>query len=363
MRLRKFQETLGRDELAVVTSDADLGYLAGLRDEDVALMITRDRAVLFGESSARRGLWEDEENLEEKASRAGVAEVASRTELEAYLKKDGRTPLSDLRARVGRLRNIKDESEIQAMRKAAQITAHGHREVMRRARAGLSETEIAAIFLEAIASKGAIETAYSSIVGSGRRSLVLHARAGERVLAAGELVLVDAAAKWKRYCADVTRTWPVDSQFTPEQRRIYDVVLSAQKTAIHAVAPGRTLASVHDLAKETLIAGLESLGLREAREKMGEWFPHGTGHWLGLEVHDPAPRREADGSDVVLAAGMVLTVEPGLYFRGEADPAAYRGLGVRIEDDVLVTADGCEVLSAGLEKEVEEIEYLRSRGR
>lgn len=391
MKLAAFQKKLAETRsAAVVPSGADLFYLTGVMDAGLWLWVDGGQSILLGADSEHARLWDDEESLVEKAKRGGIAATGAKSELSKRLMeeaaklndvllpfgtdaeldrevlktvamaggknlarvREGGLALRDLRSVLGAQRNVKDAKEIEAMRQAARITAEGHREVMKRARAGMSEADVAAIFLSVISSKGITETAYGSIVGSGPRAMVLHARAGDRALGNGELVLMDAAAKKAGYCSDVTRTFPVDTRFTQEQHGIYEIVLKAQKVAIAAVKPGATLGGIHDLARDTMVDGLERLGIREARGKIGEWFPHGTSHWLGLEVHDSCPRRTADGAELALSPGMVLTVEPGLYLRG---------MGIRIEDDVLVTASGHEVLSAGLEKEVEEIEYLRSQ--
>lgn len=400
MRLQTLQRKLAETRsVALVPSGPDLFYLTGLKDAGLWLWADGMKTVLLGSNDEHARLWDDEESLQEKARRGGIGQTAGRAELSKRLVdeaaglgeillpfgvdgeletgvfqtlamaggrnlarvREGGIAVRDLRSVLGSLRNVKEARESDAMRRAAGITAEGHRAVMKRAHAGQSEADVATIFLSVISAKGAGETAYGTIVGSGPRACVLHARAGDRVLRSGELVLMDAAAKKDGYCSDVTRTFPVDAKFTREQREIYELVLKAQKAAIAAVKPGATLGGIHELARDTMVAGLEKLGVTDARERIDEWFPHGTSHWIGIEVHDSCPRRKADGSEVALAPGMVLTVEPGLYFRDENAPAKYRGMGVRIEDDVLVTATGNEVLSAGLEKEADEIEFLRSQ--
>lgn len=388
-----------REVVFLIPSGPDLFYLTGLKDSGLLLWVDSRRACLFGRlKDSTRSLWEDEESLESKVRRVGLDEAVDVSELLPELRRESKdfrelifpwgvdssldrllaeffaekkgparrrsegVAVRDLRSVLGSLRLLKDDAEIAAMRKAAKASVEAHREVMRTARSGRSELEIGTDFLGALTRQGVGETAYASIIASGPRALVLHARAGERKLSEGELVLVDAAGKADSYCSDVTRTWPVSARFTKQQREVYSIVLAAQKAVLEAVGPGETLGSLHRLAEARLTEGLRRLGFAKEELRLKERFNHGTSHWLGLEVHDSCPYEEPDGGEIRLRPGMVFTVEPGLYFRDSSDPADYRGIGVRIEDDVLVTASGCEVLSAGLEKEVEEIESLRGRG-
>jgi Xaa-Pro aminopeptidase len=201
---------------------------------------------------------------------------------------------------------------------------------------------------------------------------VLHYVSNDRRAADGDLVLVDAGAAWGMYGSDITRTFPVSGRFTAPQRELYEVVLAAHDAAIAAVHPGATVAGVHDAAVRALTEGMLEVGLLEgesAEALIGEgehrrYFLHQTSHWLGLDVHDVGLYRAHD-EPVALAAGMVLTVEPGLYVRpdDERAPERFRGIGIRIEDDVLVTEGGCEVLTAALPTAAEEIERMVGRGQ
>jgi Xaa-Pro aminopeptidase len=269
--------------------------------------------------------------------------------------------LCDSRTLIGSLRHIKDEGEIELLRRAARATSFVHAQVMNQTLVGRSEREIANFIEAEFMKKGLQWTAYETIVGSGQRSTVLHARAGDRMIVEGEIVLIDAGGEWRGYCADVTRALPSGRRFTPAQRQVYSVVLEAQKLAIAAVAPGRTLGGIHELACNALREGLLALDLKwpNGKPDLNRLMPHGTSHWLGLDVHDPSPHLRDDGSEILLERGMCFTVEPGLYFReSEVAPLGYGGIGVRIEDDVVVGNQKADVLTSA-PKEIDEIEALR----
>lgn len=268
---------------------------------------------------------------------------------------------------VHEMRLHKSPEEIAWMRHAIDIAAEAHVEAMRATQPGVGEHEIEALLEYVFRRRGADGWAYPSIVAGGENATILHYTSNDRVLRAGELLLVDAGDDLGGYCADITRTFPVDRDPGERHRRIHDLVLQAQLAAIAHVRPGVTFESVHDRAVEVLAEGLVRLGIlpgdpRKAIED-GTYKPfymHRTSHWLGMDVHDVGAYRH-DGGSRILEPGMVLTVEPGLYFSPTAEeaPEAYRGIGVRIEDDVLVTRDGHEVLSAAVPKRIDEIMALR----
>jgi Xaa-Pro aminopeptidase len=264
------------------------------------------------------------------------------------------------------MRLHKQPEEIERMRRAAAISAVAHREALLAARAGTNEHEIEAAIDFAFRRLGGMGPAYPSIVASGPNATILHYTENSRDLKDGELLLIDAGAEYDHYCADVTRTYPVGAAFSAAQRQIYEIVLAAQKAAIEKVAPGVMFDDVHDAALRVLVEGLRSLGalsvpLDEAIEKGAYrlFYMHRTSHWLGMDVHDVGKYRLADKSRV-LEPGMVLTVEPGLYFaeNGTAEAAPFHGIGIRIEDDVLVTAQAHEVLTAEIPKEIGDLERL-----
>ncbi len=261
------------------------------------------------------------------------------------------------------LRLYKSRDEVRLMRLAAAIGGDGHRRAMQVLRPGLYEYEIEAELLHAFRRRNAVP-AYEPIIGGGRNACVLHYRTNDARLEDGDLLLIDAGAECHGYASDITRTLPVNGRYNPAQRAVYELVLHAQQAAIDAVRPGASWIAPHEAAVEVLTEGLLQLGLLKGslRECLKEqryrrFYMHKTGHWLGLDVHDVGDYR-IDGHYRQLEPGMVLTVEPGLYFppgtRGV--PARWQGIGIRIEDDVLVTADGADVLSAGVPKSIDEIE-------
>jgi Xaa-Pro aminopeptidase len=232
-------------------------------------------------------------------------------------------------------------------------------------RPGLYEYQVEAEFLHEFRSHGA-RPSYLPIVGSGPNTCVLHYHANDRQLRDGDLLLVDAGCEYDYYASDITRTYPVNGRFTPEQRAIYEVVLEAHAAAIAAVGPGRSWGEPHDAAVRAVARGLRRLGLLDgtpaAIVRSGSYktfFMHRTGHWLGMDVHDVGDYKVADEWRV-LEPGMALTVEPGIYIPPgmKGVPKHWWGIGVRIEDDVLVTADGAEVLTADLPRDPDAIEAL-----
>lgn len=283
--------------------------------------------------------------------------------------RSGRGPqaLVDPGKLLDELRLIKDEHELGLLREAARITVAGFREAVRAIRPGTGEWQVEAALEGAFRWQGADGPAFPSIVGSGPNAVVLHYVANSRRLAAGELLLVDAGARYRLYHGDVSRTFPVSGTFSPAQRSMYDAVLAARDAAITAVRPGATIADVHRAAVRVLVEALVEHGLLEGEvdalvereEGYKPYFPHRTSHWLGLEVHDVGDYA-VDDVPRPLRPGMVLTVEPGLYIPADCEAARpeLRGVGIRIEDDVLVTETGSEVLTAELPVTAEAVEAL-----
>ena len=275
------------------------------------------------------------------------------------------TEFIDLDHLLHDMRLFKSRSEIAAMRKAARIAATAHVRAMRSCRPGMWEYEIEAEFLHEFRRHDAT-TSYQPIVGGGANGCILHYVENNDQLKAGELLLIDAGCEYQSYASDITRTFPVSGRFSPEQRALYEVVLEAQLAAIDKVRPGNHWDEPHDAAVRVLTRGLVKLGLLKGRASMliknGDYrrfYMHRTGHWLGLDVHDVGDYKVGEQWRV-LEPGMVLTVEPGLYIAPGSKGVAKKwwGTGIRIEDDVLVTADGPEVLSAGAPKDPDEIERL-----
>lgn len=274
--------------------------------------------------------------------------------------------LVDVAARLAEMRLIKSADEIELMRKAVNISAAAHLRALKVCRPGMYEYQLQAELEHEFAVQGATAPAYASIVGSGANACVLHYIANLSQMQAGDLVLIDAGAEYQGYAGDITRTFPVNGRFSEPQKQIYELVLKANQEAIGQVRPGATLEAIHQTVIRVLTQGLVDLGILQgeletliAEDAVKAYFMHGTGHWLGLDVHDVGLYR-LEGQARPLQAGMVLTIEPGLYFAPDAEQVAshWRGIGVRIEDDVLVTSEGCEVLSQEVPKALAELEAL-----
>ncbi len=271
--------------------------------------------------------------------------------------------LLDARTLLDEMRLYKDVHEQGLMRRAAEISAAAHRRAMAATWPGLREYEVEAEFLHEFRRQGAGAPAYPSIVAGGANACVLHYVFNDQVLADGDLLLIDAGAEYGGYAADITRTFPVNGRFSGPQRDVYELVLAAQSAAIEQVRPGRAWIAPHEAALRVLTRGLVDLGLLAGevdglieQEAYKRFYMHRTGHWLGLDVHD-AGEYKLGGEWRTLQPGMTLTVEPGLYIRAAEDvPAAFRGIGIRIEDDALVTETGCEILTSAAPKTVAEIE-------
>ncbi|MEP4486370.1 MAG: Xaa-Pro aminopeptidase [Halioglobus sp.] len=273
---------------------------------------------------------------------------------------------TDLDHMLHELRLIKSAAELRLMRQAGAITVRAHQRAMQFCRPGVFEYQLEAQLQHEFAMAGARHPAYSSIVGGGNNACVLHYVENRDKLKDGDLVLIDAGCEYQYYAADVTRTFPVNGKFSKEQRAIYDIVLKSQLAAIDAVRPGNHWNESHDATVKVITEGLVKLGLLKGRvstliknEAYKEFYMHKAGHWLGLDVHDVGDYR-VDDEWRALEPGMVLTIEPGIYIAPDNKkvPAKWRGIGVRIEDDVAVTADGNEVLTADLPKTADDIEAV-----
>jgi Xaa-Pro aminopeptidase len=280
--------------------------------------------------------------------------------------------IHDVRAVLDEMRLVKDAQELACMRRAAAISADAHRRAMQATRAGRFEYEIEAELLYAFRRQGAQFPAYWPIVAGGRSACTLHYVANDARLEDGTLLLIDAGCELDGYAADITRSFPVNGRFTRAQRDVYEIVLAAQGAAIEQVRAGAGWHEPHDAAVRVLAQGMLDLKLLTGsldevleKETYKRFYMHRTGHWLGLDVHDAGEYKRA-GLWRTLEPGMTLTVEPGLYIRAADDvPAALRDIGIRIEDDVAVTPQGCEVLTAAAPKAADEIEALmrEPRGR
>ena len=269
----------------------------------------------------------------------------------------------DVRAVLDTMRLVKDGHEIDLMRRACAISSVAHARAMAQARPGAFEYEVEAELMHEFLKNGAQSVAYSSIVASGPNACVLHYRDNNRQMQSGDLLLIDAGCEYQGYAADITRTFPVNGAFTGPQKAIYELVLAAQLACIDALAPGVPFHDYHRVAERVLAQGFIDLGLCEGSldavlesGSYKQFYMHRAGHWLGMDVHDAGLYQEK-GESVRLAPGMVLTVEPGAYIRPAANvPERFWNIGVRIEDDVLLTAAGVENLTAAAPKSVADVE-------
>ncbi|ELY2641469.1 Xaa-Pro aminopeptidase [Cronobacter sakazakii] len=277
--------------------------------------------------------------------------------------------LTDWRPWVHEMRLFKSPEELAVMRRAGEISALAHTRAMQKCRPGMYEYQLEGEILHEFTRHGARFPSYSTIVGGGENGCILHYTENESQLRDGDLVLIDAGCEYKGYAGDITRTFPVNGKFTPAQRAVYDIVLESLETALRLFRPGTSIQDVTGDVVRVMVKGLIGLGILKgdveqlvAENAHRPYFMHGLSHWLGLDVHDVGfygPDRSR-----ILAPGMVITVEPGLYIAPDADvPEEYRGIGIRIEDDIVITETGNENLTASVVKSADDIEALMAAAR
>ncbi|MGD8416137.1 MAG: aminopeptidase P N-terminal domain-containing protein [Pseudomonadales bacterium] len=405
-----------RDSEYLFRQDSDFHYLTGFNEPDAVLVLAPGRShgevILFcRERHARSELYDGERLGPDRAAQiVGVDDAFPVADLDDILPGmlEGRERIylglgdhpefenrllgwvSSLRAResggvrtpdelfalkhlLHEQRLIKSAAEIRCMREAAEITCQGHLRAMRACEAGMTETQLEAELVYEFMRRGAKSTAYASIVGGGANACVLHYVDNAQTLKKNDLVLIDAGCEYQLYAADVTRTFPVSGRFSRQQQALYEVVLAANQAAIEACRPGAVFETPHQAALEIMIQGLIDLEILDGdpaevleTERYRTFCPHNTSHWLGLDVHDVGDYR-VDGASRPLEPGMVLTIEPGIYLPpGESTahlPVHFRGIGIRVEDDVLITADRPDVLTAAAPKTVAEIEAVMAEPR
>lgn len=403
--------TRNRDTEYLFRQDSDFYYLSGFTEPDAVLVLAPGRehgeVILFcRERHARSELYDGERLGPERAAQMlGVDDGFPVADLDDILPGmlEGRERIylslgdhpefeqrllgwvSGIRAREsggaippGELfalkhllheqRLTKSAAEIRVLREAAAITCRGHQRAMRACRPGMTESQLEAELVYEFMRLGARTTAYPSIVGGGANACVLHYVDNGSTLKKNELVLVDAGCEYQHYASDVTRTYPVSGTFNGPQAALYGIVLAANKAAIEACRAGALFMDPHRVAVEVMVDGLLDLGILEGdrdgiieTEAHRAYCPHNSSHWLGMDVHDVGDYR-VDGAWRPLEPGMVLTIEPGIYIPDREEtahlPARFRGMGIRVEDDVLISAQGPEVLSAEAPKELDEIEAL-----
>jgi Xaa-Pro aminopeptidase len=267
---------------------------------------------------------------------------------------------------LGPLRQIKSDLELKKIQRACDISAEAHMALMKRVTPEMTEIQVASLFEYQCLQNGASSIAFSTIVASGRNATVLHYEPSETRLGKDVLVLVDAGCEYQHYTSDITRVFPTSGTFTQEQATLYDLVLRTQESVIEIIKPGVPYEKLQSTAIRTLAEGLRELGVLKGsmdqileNKKVEKYYYHNIGHFMGMDVHDMGPYKNPEGASTLLQPGMVLTVEPGLYFFDEDSPDAFKGIGIRIEDDVCVTTSGSQVLTSKVPKQRKAIEDLR----
>ncbi|KZN59608.1 proline aminopeptidase P II [Pseudoalteromonas luteoviolacea CPMOR-1] len=404
--------TRSRDTEFPFRQDSDFFYLTGFKEPDAVLVLSKDKtgkglSTLFCRNKDKLAeIWHGRRvGFEQAKTQFAMDETHALTELDDELlslvngtatlyfgqgtysnfddkvwgllstlrgapKKGYKAPetIKDIRPLVHEMRLFKSADEIAVMRKAAKISAQAHIRAMQFAQADATEYQLEAEIHHHYAMNGARYPAYGTIVGSGNNANILHYTENSDVLTQGDLILIDSGCELEGYAADITRTFPVSGQFSEAQTEIYNLVLKSQLAAFEEVKPGGTLVKANKQVVRVLTEGLIELGILSGTlEELIEtqackaFYMHGVGHWLGLDVHDVGEYK-LDEADRPFEAGMVLTIEPGLYFDEDAEvPEKYKGIGVRIEDDLLITQDGHENLTVDVPKSITEIEALMQK--
>ncbi len=379
--------------------DSNFYYLTGFKEDNSALVFIKSKkdtkTILFVQKKdAQLELWTGKRLGEKKAKkRFLVDEVYASSELKKKLKeyadgkkhlycdinsKDKRVKkLLDIRGNfktfeniihiVQEMRLIKSPSEIRLIKEAVAITKKAHHKAMKTNKIGRKEYELLAQIEYDFKSRGAYSDAYTSIVACGNNANTLHYIKNNKPLVEKELILIDAGSEYRHYASDITRTIPVNGKFTKPQKELYNLVLDTQLKIIKMIKPNVKRSELQKQAEILLTKGMIKLGILKGnykklikKNKHKKYYPHGIGHWMGLDVHDPAPYVNYNDKEIPLKKNMVLTIEPGLYIdkNDKSVPKKYRGIGIRIEDDILVTKDGHENLSADIAKTIKEIEDI-----
>lgn len=342
-------------EGAIDGYDADLAFRLDQIDEKVLELLSDRKKIYYDMSS--NPLWDQKINEWTR-------------QLQARGRRSALTPSAhvDLKEKSNELRLSKDSEEIELLRTAAQKSAQAHIIAMKNCRPGMNEFELEAIINFELNKQGCRSWAYPAIVGGGRNACILHYVENNDSLKSGDLVLVDAGGEYQYYASDITRTFPVNGKFTPDQASVYNIVLDAQQQIIKLIKPGLSFDKLQETAINVIVTGLLQLGILSGTLEQAlkdktyqEYYMHSVSHWLGLDVHD-AGAYQTQGQWRSLKEGMVLTIEPGLYLSAKENlDKRWWNIGVRIEDDVLVTAKGCEVLSSAVPKTIAEIESIMTQ--
>ena len=395
------EQLRNRDVEHAFRQSSDMLYLTGFAEPDAALVLTPDQAILavrpkdpdmevwtgfrYGPEAAQVE-FDVDRAVEIDQLDALLLELAPSAWWYAYddtrahqrigglqhqlvlkTRRQGQPPeaTQDLNPLIHSLRLIKSDAELALMRHASTLSAQAHCRAMSVAKPGVMEFQLQAEIEHEHRMAGSKREAYGAIVAGGNNANVLHYVSNDQPIESGDLVLIDAGCEYHHYAADITRTWPINGHFSEAQAEVYEWVLRAQLAAIDAVRPGRRFEEYHDVALRVLVQGLIAMGVLEGdvdslieEGAYRPYYMHRTGHWLGMDVHDVGTY-SVEGQSRTLQPGMVVTVEPGLYFDANGPaPERFKGIGIRIEDDVVVTADAPEVLTAGVPKTVEAIQAL-----
>lgn len=379
--------------------DSNFYYLTGFKEDNACLMLVKKKkkykTILFVEKKDEtKELWTGKRLGAEQAKKAFlVDEVFEIDTLEDIFKENmdfkqnlyfdfklnylrfkalkrfskGINTHKNIAKNIENMRLIKSKAEIKIIKKAIMITTKAHHDAMRTQKEGKYEYEIQAVFENIFKLRGAYSDAYTSIVAGGNAANTLHYIDNNKILQKNDLILIDAGCEYDYYASDITRTIPVSGRFTKPQKELYNMVLDVQLQIISMIKPGVMKSELQLASEELLCQGMINLGILKGKRKKllkakahKKYYPHGIGHWMGIDVHDEAPYKDECGKELAFLKGMVLTIEPGIYCdaNDESIPKKYRGIGIRIEDDILVTKNAYKNLSAKIVKNVKDIEEL-----
>ena len=363
--------------------DSNFWYLTGFTEPDAVAVISKDNYSVFLRPKDQKKEYWDGKRLgikmapEELLANKAYPIESFFDEIKILINKDKIVYFDDsstniinksiisslnssfepLKPYLSEMRLLKDQDEINKMQLSAQYSAEAHMMAMKTVKPGMYEYQVAAIFDSEFTRRNS-RHAYPPIVAGGNNACVLHYIENNKKLNDGDLLLVDAGCEISGYASDVTRTFPINGSFNDAQREIYEIVLNAQKSAINCIKPGEKVNRPHEIACDIISKGLTKLGIIKDSSGLRDYYMHNTGHWLGLDVHDVGEYK-TDDDYRCFEECMVMTVEPGIYIRkNDKIDSKYWGIGVRIEDDILVTADGYKILSNSVVKEIEDIEHI-----
>ncbi|MCW8837313.1 MAG: aminopeptidase P N-terminal domain-containing protein [Thiovulaceae bacterium] len=382
--------------------DSNFYYMSGFKEDNSILILIRKnrkyKSVLFVNKKEKIDeLWNGKRlGKEEAKKRFLVDEVYIKDEFEKKFKEylEGKDSLyfdfkldyskvkilkryakslaihKNIAKIIEQMRLVKSDAEIKLIKKAINITKEAHLNLMKLNKINKKEYQLQADIEYTFKNNGAYSDAYTSIVAGGNNANTLHYIDNNQYLKEGDLILLDAGCEYEYYASDITRTIPVNGKYTDEQKKVYNLVLNTQLKVLEAIKPNVKRSKLQKIAVNSITEALVELGVLKGNikkliknEKYKPYYPHGIGHWMGLDVHDSCPYKDKNGKEISLAKGMVLTIEPGIYLDEEdkSVPKQYRGIGIRIEDDVLITDDGYENLSSEIVKTIEDIENLKGK--